>query len=76
MTRTGGPPLVRERRAEGIKTAAQAAVYGGTAGIAYDPCCHQACDTFANFSGTGLDQMADATAHAVITFATSTAGVR
>ena len=30
--------------AEGVKTAAQAAVYGGTAGVAYDPCYHQACD--------------------------------
>ena len=57
--------------AEGIKTAAQAAVYGGTAGIAYDPCYHQACDTFANNSDTGLDQMSDAAAHAVITFANS-----
>jgi Zn-dependent M28 family amino/carboxypeptidase len=62
--------------AEGIKTAAQAATYGGTAGIAYDPCYHQACDTFANFSGAALDQMSDAAAHAVITFANSTAGVR
>jgi Zn-dependent M28 family amino/carboxypeptidase len=62
--------------AEGIKTAAQAAVYGGTAGIAYDPCYHQACDTYANNSDTGLDQMSDAAAHAVITFANSTAGVR
>jgi Zn-dependent M28 family amino/carboxypeptidase len=31
--------------AEGIKTAAQAAVYGGVAGAAYDPCYHQACDS-------------------------------
>jgi len=62
--------------AEGIKTAAQAAVYGGTAGVAYDPCYHQACDTYANNSNTGLDQMSDAAAHAVITFANSTAGVR
>ncbi len=31
--------------AEGIKTEEQAAIYGGTAGIAYDPCYHQACDT-------------------------------
>jgi Zn-dependent M28 family amino/carboxypeptidase len=60
--------------AEGIKTAAQAAVYGGTAGVAYDPCYHQACDTYANNSDTGLDQMSDAAAHAVITFANSTAG--
>jgi Peptidase family M28 len=62
--------------AEGIKTAAQASTYGGTAGIAYDPCYHQACDTYANNSDTGLDQMSDAAAHAVITFANSTAGVR
>jgi Zn-dependent M28 family amino/carboxypeptidase len=53
--------------AEGIKTAAQAATYGGTAGIAYDPCYHQACDTFANNSNTGLDQMSDAAAHVILT---------
>jgi Peptidase family M28 len=34
--------------AEDIKTAAEVAVYGGAAGQAYDPCYHQACDTFAN----------------------------
>jgi Zn-dependent M28 family amino/carboxypeptidase len=55
--------------AEEIKTAAQAATYGGTAGIQLDPCYHQACDTFANNSNTALDQMSDAVAHAVITFA-------
>jgi Zn-dependent M28 family amino/carboxypeptidase len=55
--------------AEEIKTAAQAAAYGGTAGIQLDPCYHQACDTFANNSNTALDQMSDAAAHAVITFA-------
>ena len=53
--------------AEGIKTAAQAATYGGTAGIAYDPCYHQACDTYANNSNTGLDQMSDAAAHVILT---------
>ncbi len=55
--------------AEGVKTAQEAAVYGGTAGAAYDPCYHQACDTFANNSNTGLDQMVDAAAHAVLYFA-------
>ena len=54
--------------AEGIKTAAQAATYGGTAGTAYDPCYHQACDTFANNSNAGLDQMSDAAAHATLLF--------
>ena len=53
--------------AEGIKTAEQAAIYGGTAGVAYDPCYHLACDTFANNNNTGLDQMSDAAAHAVLT---------
>jgi hypothetical protein len=55
--------------AEGIKTAAQAATYGGTAGQPYDPCYHLACDTFNNVSLTALDQMSDATAHAVLHFA-------
>ena len=30
--------------AEEIKTAEQAAKWGGTAGVAFDPCYHQACD--------------------------------
>jgi hypothetical protein len=32
--------------AEGVKTEEQALVYGGAAGSWYDPCYHQACDTF------------------------------
>jgi len=54
--------------AEGAKTAAEAATYGGTAGQQYDPCYHLACDTYANVSLTGLDQMSDAAAHAVLLF--------
>ena len=46
--------------AEGIKTAAQAATYGGMAGVAYDHCYHQACDTINNLNHTGFDQMSDA----------------
>ncbi len=61
--------------AEGIKTAEQAATYGGTAGAAYDPCYHQACDTRANISMPALDQMSDATAHAVYVLAKSTKAV-
>jgi Zn-dependent M28 family amino/carboxypeptidase len=61
--------------AEGVKTAEQAAVYGGTTGVAYDPCYHQACDTFANNSNVVLDQLADAAAHAVLTFAMTTSAV-
>jgi hypothetical protein len=54
--------------AEGIKTAEQAETYGGTAGAAYDPCYHLACDTYANNSNTALDQMSDAVAHSVLLF--------
>jgi Zn-dependent M28 family amino/carboxypeptidase len=32
--------------AEGVKTDEEAAIYGGAAGSWYDPCYHQACDTF------------------------------
>ena len=52
--------------AEGIKTAEQAAIYGGTAGQPYDPCYHLACDTYANNNTTALDQMSDAVAHTVL----------
>jgi Zn-dependent M28 family amino/carboxypeptidase len=61
--------------AEGIKTAEEAAVYGGTAGTAYDPCYHQACDTIDNLSNTALDQMSDAIAHVTLTFAQTTSAV-
>lgn len=54
--------------AEGIKTAEQAATFGGTAGEPYDPCYHQACDTIQNVDKKVLEQMADAVAHAVYTF--------
>jgi len=55
--------------AEGLKTAEQVAVYGGTEGEQYDPCYHQACDTFDNSNNEVLDQMSDAAAHAIATFA-------
>jgi aminopeptidase Y len=61
--------------AEGIKTAAEAALWGGTAGVAYDPCYHQACDTFDNVSLEALDVNADAIAHATLTYAMSTQAV-
>jgi hypothetical protein len=61
--------------AEGLKTPAQAATYGGTAGAPYDPCYHAACDTYDNHSPTALDQMSDAIAHSVITFAQNTSVV-
>ncbi|MBE7556977.1 MAG: M20/M25/M40 family metallo-hydrolase [Anaerolineales bacterium] len=44
-------------------------------GIAYDPCYHQACDTFANNNDDAIDEMSDAAAHAVLTFAETTSAV-
>jgi Zn-dependent M28 family amino/carboxypeptidase len=61
--------------AEGIKSAEEAAIYGGTAGVAYDPCYHQACDDITNLSNTALDQMSDAVAHATLTFAQSSTAI-
>lgn len=61
--------------AEGIKTPDEAALYGGTAGEQYDPCYHLACDTFDNISLEALDQMSDAVAHSVLTFAMTTSSV-
>ncbi len=61
--------------AEGIKTPDEAALYGGTAGEQYDPCYHLACDTYDNISLDALDQMSDALAHAVMTFAMTTSAV-
>jgi len=58
--------------AEGVKTAEQAAIYGGTAGAQYDPCYHQACDTFDNISLEALDQNSDAVAFATLTYAMNT----
>ncbi|WP_329789701.1 M28 family metallopeptidase [Lentzea sp. DG1S-22] len=51
--------------AEGIKTAAQAQKWGGTAGQAYDRCYHRSCDTTANVSTTALDRNADVIASAL-----------
>jgi Zn-dependent M28 family amino/carboxypeptidase len=61
--------------AEGVKTQAQADVFGGTAGAAYDACYHKACDTIRNVNRKAVDQMVDAIAHAVITYAYDTSSV-
>ncbi|MGD9482359.1 M20/M25/M40 family metallo-hydrolase [Streptomyces sp. TRM70308] len=53
--------------AEGRKTTAEARMWGGTAGQAYDPCYHRACDDLGNIDDTALDRNADAIAHAVWT---------
>jgi Zn-dependent M28 family amino/carboxypeptidase len=58
--------------AEVLKTAQQAAIWGGTAGAQFDPCYHLACDVFANNNDHALDVNADAVAFAVLTYAYST----
>jgi Zn-dependent M28 family amino/carboxypeptidase len=60
--------------AEGVKTEEEAAIYGGTAGEAYDPCYHEACDDFDNISTKALSEMGDAAAHATWTLARSRSG--
>ncbi len=52
--------------AEEIKTAQDAKDWGGTAGQAYDPCYHRACDKLENVNETALDINADLVAHAVL----------
>lgn len=61
--------------AEDIKTEEEAAIYGGTAGVPYDSCYHQACDDIDNLSIQALDEMSDAIAHATLTFAQTRSAV-
>ena len=60
--------------AEVVKTAEQAAVYGGRAGVAYDPCYHQACDDITNLNTRALFELGDGAAHAVLTLARTRSG--
>jgi Zn-dependent M28 family amino/carboxypeptidase len=61
--------------AEGIKTAAQTAIWGGTTGDQYDPCYHLACDTSANVSAEAIDVNVDAIAYAIYNLAATTEAV-
>ena len=58
--------------AEGIKTADEAATWGGTAGDQYDPCYHLACDTYNNNNNLALDVNSDAVAYATLQYAMNT----
>ena len=40
--------------------------------MAYDPCYHQACDTYANNNDFALEQNSDAVAYAVLSYAMNT----
>jgi Zn-dependent M28 family amino/carboxypeptidase len=55
--------------AEGIKTAEQAEKWGGEAGVAFDPCYHQACDTIDNLSRKALRINSDAMAYVTFLYA-------
>lgn len=61
--------------AEDLKTADEAASWGGTAGQAYDPCYHKACDNYTNNNDTALDVNADAVAYTTLLFAMDTSAV-
>ncbi|HZB31692.1 MAG TPA: M28 family metallopeptidase [Streptosporangiaceae bacterium] len=57
--------------AEGIKTDQEAAMFGGQAGVAYDVCYHQGCDTINNVNRTALAVNTGAMAHSAVTYAFS-----
>ncbi|MFJ2033934.1 M28 family metallopeptidase [Streptosporangium sp. NPDC087985] len=57
--------------AEGIKSAAEAAKFGGQAGAPYDSCYHQACDTIANVNDKALAINTGAIATAAFVYAYS-----
>ncbi len=58
--------------AEVRKTAEQQAIWGGMTGEQFDPCYHQACDTFANNNDHALEVNSDLIAFAQMTYAYST----
>jgi Zn-dependent M28 family amino/carboxypeptidase len=61
--------------AEEVKTEEQAAIWGGTAGDAFDPCYHQACDTIENLDDHALEVNSDLIAFAMLHFSYSTESV-
>ena len=61
--------------AEGVKTAAQAAKWGGTAGVAYDPCYHSKCDNLGNLDRVALGRNAGAIAFVTAAYGVSTEDV-
>ncbi|MEU0879901.1 M28 family metallopeptidase [Lentzea sp. NPDC005914] len=61
--------------AEGVKTAAQAAKWGGTAGAAYDACYHSKCDNLGNLDRVALGRNAGAVAFVTATYGVSTEDV-
>lgn len=62
--------------AEGVKTAEEAALFGGIAGEAYDVCYHKACDSINNINNDALGANTSAVAYLLLSFADSTLEVR
>ncbi|MDB1086135.1 M28 family metallopeptidase [Streptomyces sp. ACA25] len=61
--------------AEGVKTEAQAELWGGEAGASYDPCYHTPCDDIGNVDRTALDVNVKVIAHLVGVYAWDTASL-
>ena len=61
--------------AEVAKNEQQEAIWGGEAGVAFDPCYHEACDTYENNADDALDVNSDAVAFSMLTYAYSTEDV-
>ncbi len=61
--------------ADSTKTQTEVAKWGGTAGVAFDPCYQITCDTLNNVDRTAMLRNARALAFVIGTYATSTQGV-
>ena len=61
--------------AEGLKTAAEASLFGGMAGVPYDSCYHLACDTFSNVNLEALRVNSHAVAYSTLLFSMNTAPI-
>ena len=60
---------------DGVKTEEQADLFGGTAGITYDPNYHTPADDISNVNPEALDVMSDAIAAAAISLAQDTSAI-
>jgi hypothetical protein len=67
--------VASSRAREVVKSTAQVALYGGTAGVAFDKCYHQLCDDLRNINNEGLDEHSDDAVHAILTFAETSSAV-
>ena len=61
--------------AEGLKTASEASLFGGMAGVPYDACYHLACDTFSNVNLEALRVNSHAIAYSTLLFSMNTAPI-